>query len=123
MKRIGYAVSTQKSLHCRLPAALSCLAVLIEPGPDGDLVVRGEVDHTNCTFLAASLELAGRGQSDVRLDLRDLEFIDVAGVRAIHSAAAGLEAGGRRLTLVSPRGAVRRVIDLTEFGLMIEDAA
>lgn len=97
--------------------------MLIEPGADGALLVRGEVDHTNCGSLTTSIGAAVADRDEVRLDLRELSFIDVAGVRAIRAAALELEAGGRRLTLVSPRGSVRRVIDLTETSLPIEEAA
>jgi len=50
------------------------------------------VDVLTVGAFTTTLRLAARWpESDIQLDLSDLEFIDVAGVRAIVRAAGGLE--------------------------------
>lgn len=86
--------------------------LLIEPGPAGALILRGEIDRSNSASLARSLEAVAARRDEVRLDLRELSFIDVAGLRAIRNAAEQIEAAGGSLTLVAPRFVVRLVITL-----------
>jgi anti-anti-sigma factor len=86
--------------------------LLVEPGPKGELVLRGEVDHFSCDSLATSLAAAAARKQRVRLDLRALDFIDVAGLRAIVLAAEQLRARGGEVTLISPQSIVTHVMSL-----------
>jgi anti-anti-sigma factor len=99
--------------------------LLVEPGPRQELVLRGEVDCSNSSSLTHSLEAAIARKSELRLDLRELSFIDVAGLRALGRAGERLEAAGGRLTLISPRLLMTRLLAMLEIDgpLTIEEAA
>ena len=80
-------------------------------GP-GALRLSGEVDVTNVPSLSSALRSTVEGRSALLLDLGGLEFIDVAGMRAIQRAALGLAARGGELTVLSPRPLVRRMVTM-----------
>lgn len=63
------------------------------------LRVAGEVDRGSCEPLARALETAATRPGDVTLDLSDLEFIDLAGLRVLVDTATRL-APDRRLHLL-----------------------
>jgi anti-anti-sigma factor len=86
--------------------------LLVERGPNGDAVLRGEVDSHSCGSLAKSLSATIARSDAVRLDLGDLSFIGAAGLQVIRDAAREIDARGGCLTLISPRPAVRQVIGL-----------
>jgi anti-anti-sigma factor len=62
------------------------------------LALAGDIDASNADQVARWLSAALAGGADVTLDLSQLEFCDIGGLRAIVAAAAALE-GGRRLVL------------------------
>ncbi|MFI0367804.1 STAS domain-containing protein [Actinomadura sp. 1N219] len=69
------------------------------------LVLSGEIDVSNAGDLTRALEAAGgRSPGDVHVDLTDVDFVDVAGLRAFNLAARDLDENGRMLVLhaVSP---------------------
>lgn len=77
------------------------------------LRITGEIDRGNRHLLARALDwtlLAG--SEDIHLDLSDLTFIDVAGVRLIVVAAARLSPG-HELILGPVSPVVRRLLMLT----------
>lgn len=78
-------------------------------GP-GALRLSGEVDVTNVPSLSSALRSTAEGRAAVLLDLAALEFIDIAGLRAIERAAEGLAARGGELTMLSPRPVVARMV-------------
>ena len=78
-------------------------------GP-GALRLSGEVDVSNVPSLSSALRSTGEGRLALLLDLEGLEFIDVAGMRAIQRAALGLAARGGELTVLSPQPLVRRMV-------------
>lgn len=80
-------------------------------GP-GALRLSGEVDVSNVPSLTSALRATADGRSALVLDLAGLDFIDVAGMRAIRDAALGLAIRGGELAVLSPRPAVERVIGL-----------
>jgi anti-anti-sigma factor len=99
--------------------------LLVEPGPERALVLRGQVDHLNTRSLLRSLEAAGARQDQLRLDMRELSFIDVAGLRAVGQTGERLASRGGQLTLVSPCRLVERLVPLLGIDetLTIEPAA
>ncbi|MEV4112244.1 STAS domain-containing protein [Nonomuraea sp. NPDC049695] len=77
------------------------------------LRVTGEVDYGNHQRLAGALHRAVlTGDGDIRMDLGELAFIDVSGLRVIVAAAARLSPP-RRLILDPISPAVRRLLAVT----------
>jgi len=91
------------------------------------LSVAGAVDTTTVPALAAVLNkrAAAAGHEDIRLDVAGLEFIDVAGLRAIVETAGRLQGRVLRMTNLAP--ALRRVVSLVGWdqspGLEFDDEA
>jgi anti-anti-sigma regulatory factor len=77
---------------------------------DGTVAVAGELDMDACAYLAARLGALG-GDEDLVLLTCDLDFADVAGCRALVSAAEQL-GDGRRLVLPDPSAQLERVLGL-----------
>jgi anti-anti-sigma factor len=78
----------------------------------GLLRVAGSVDPTTSGALASRLRLARQlAEARLYIDLADLEFIDVAGVRAIVRGAAALEPG-RNLVVQRLAPALRKVFGI-----------
>lgn len=76
--------------------------------------VRGEVDLVTAPELAAVLDaVIGRGYISVVLDLDQLAFMDVQGLRAIASGVGRLESVGGTLTIRSAPTLVLRILDIT----------
>ncbi|MEU0674007.1 MEDS domain-containing protein [Streptomyces sp. NPDC006172] len=114
----------------RLDAFQSCHGAAVEPEPlhsdsslrlipafqQGRRALRvvGSVDHRNTDALAAALENTLTWPGDVRVDMSELEFIDLAGVRALAGAAARLEEG-RRLNVVELAPLLCQVINMVGF--------
>ncbi len=100
------------------------LAHLSGRGPR--LALHGEVDTTEAAHVRTALvDLAGElppGHlpGEVELDLSDLDFIDVAGGRALHGARDDLAGCGIGLRVTGARRHVRRCLDL--FDLVPEPA-
>lgn len=102
---------------------LAVYELLIEPGAEGEIVVRGQVDHSNRESLERSLTAAAARRRDLRLDVRELSFIDGAGLRAIGQTAERLQAAGGSLTLLHPQPLVKRLLGLFELAgpVQVED--
>lgn len=75
------------------------------------LYVSGELDSTSCADLkrAVGRELDGQG-GEFHLDLGGLTFMDSRGAQALLALHRRVESLGRRLVIVSPPGAVHRVL-------------
>jgi anti-anti-sigma regulatory factor len=70
------------------------------------------VDVLTVGAVTTTLQLAARWpEPDIQLDLGELEFVDVAGVRAIVHAAAGLEPG-RNLVISRLASRFRKVFEI-----------
>ncbi len=65
------------------------------------------------TLRAEHEGVLARGFGHVVIDLRDLEFIDVAGLRLLLALNAGARRDGWRLSMIQGPPAVRRVFELT----------
>ena len=82
-------------------------------GADETLYVTGELDVASAPALEHAVAHAIDGQGgEFRLDFSGLTFMDSTGARGLMHVHNRVEALGRRLVVVSPTRAVRRVIDL-----------
>jgi anti-anti-sigma factor len=87
-------------------------------GPAALVTLRGELDMLATAELESALE---RLSDDViALDLRDLLFLDTAGLRTILLARDRLSEEERRLVLVRGCQAVQRVFELTRMADRLE---
>jgi len=91
------------------------LSATINDRPDGvRLSLRGEVDYAVRDGLRMALRSAiGRTGRVIEVDLRDVTFLDCAGVGAIVEAQQLAVRAGRTLIVTRHRGVVRRVLDLS----------
>jgi anti-sigma B factor antagonist len=82
------------------------------------LLVRpdGEVDASTCGHLGEVLRTAAREEDggDVVLDLSDVRFMDSSGLGVLLNAHRRLIRAQRRLHLVVPEGAVRKLLRQTD---------
>ncbi len=85
------------------------LRTSVTDGKDKARMVRvsGELDLASTGHLEAACRAPSPG-TNIMLDLSDVDFIDVAGLRAL----LALRPRGEKLTLVSPSEVVRRLITL-----------
>ena len=81
---------------------------------DGHLIAaRGEIDHGTARQLADSLRrVTLDGEGDVVLDLTATSFIDSAGISTLLNGLRRLTRLRRKLIVVCPPGAPRRVFEL-----------
>jgi len=84
-------------------------------GATATVTLRGELDLAATAQLEPELErlIAQPGVSEVALDLRELDFLDSNGLRAVMCAARALDEHDRRLVLVRGSSLVQRVFELT----------
>ena len=92
----------------------SYLTVAVRRQDDSAIVeVGGELDLASSPQLVRALELAWRDQPEVVvIDLGELFFIDMAGLRALLEAQQQATAHDTRLVLARVRRPVRRVLEL-----------
>jgi anti-anti-sigma factor len=83
----------------------------------GWLRIRGEIDASNVDAVREALRVAHRGDVDLHLDVSQLLFCDVNGIRAIAAAAINL-ADGRRLVLHGLDPQLQRVFQVVGWGTM-----
>ena len=76
------------------------------------VVAVGEIDLATVDALQAEMDAAAGETSHVVLDLREVSFIDSAGVRLVLHNVRALEAAGSALSVVRGPAEVRRVFDL-----------
>lgn len=75
--------------------------------------VSGELDLASATQLERALQLAWREQPQlVVIELGELHFIDMAGLRALLEAQRHAEGQGSQLVLAHVRAPLRRVLTL-----------
>jgi anti-sigma B factor antagonist len=72
----------------------------------------GEIDLATVDQLQAEVDAAAGEAKQVVLDLREVSFIDSAGLRLVVQSSRSLEAGGGTLTVVRGPREVQRVFDL-----------
>jgi anti-anti-sigma factor len=78
--------------------------------------VRGEIDLSNADGVLTLIDGArDEDAPGLVVDLRNLEYLDSAGVRLLFRASRSVQASGGRFVAVVPRESpVRRVLDLAE---------
>jgi anti-sigma B factor antagonist len=78
------------------------------------VVVAGELDIASAPMLKDAIKRARQDDADdLVVDLRDLEFMDVSGLRVLIRAHQHAEEAGGRLRLANVRESVRRLLTLT----------
>ena len=94
----------------------------VAPAEDGAVGLRlgGELDLGAIAALETAVaELAPDAR--VEVDLRELEFMDSSGVAALIQLDLRQRAGGGSVRcVVPPDGPVRKLVDLTQLGEMLE---
>lgn len=84
-------------------------------GPEPGALLRGELDLAAVRRLTGLLTNGGAVPGRFVLDLSDLEFIDLYGIRTIGDARDQLVAEGGELVVRGPQSAIRRAIELCGF--------
>jgi anti-anti-sigma factor len=91
----------------------------IDESRDGERVVvavRGEVVMATAPRLRAALERAAAEASEVRVDLREVQFMDSTGLSALVAAHQALD----RLVIVCPPGPGRRALEVSGLLKLLE---
>jgi anti-anti-sigma factor len=94
--------------------ALADLQVDEEWLGDGHLIVaRGDIDHATSPLVADALRRATlEGEGHVVVDLTETAFIDSAGISTLLNGLRRLTRLRRKLYVVCPEGAARRVFEV-----------
>lgn len=95
------------------PVSSDGLRLVVLGGPDVTIVVSGELDLASAERLRDAAAGINHGPHLVTIDVRDVSFVDVAGLGALSLAAAGLEAAGNRV-LVLPSSSVSWLLEKLE---------
>lgn len=106
---------------------MSSLVSTVQPGPYGPatfscrstplpgrvhIVPRGELDIATVPELDRSLRIAAAAESEVILDLRELEFIDCTGGQLLIAASRHIGQLGGRLRVIDGTGEVAWLLRL-----------
>jgi anti-anti-sigma factor len=115
------ALATHRYVAGKLPVP-SPSRFRVLPQPDGSFRLAGELDIAEADLLAEVLDRSSSGADQVDLDLGDLRFIDVAGMRALCRPALR---GTARVVLHRPGRLVRKVLELLDVegipGVLVHD--
>ncbi len=85
------------------------------------LALRGELDMLSAPLLAREIEAACRtAPARIVLDLGELSFTDVSGLRAILDAARSARRDGRSLAIANPLPHIVRLLELTAIDQSLE---
>jgi anti-anti-sigma factor len=82
--------------------------------------LRGEVDISTLPALELALEILVERAGDATIDLYELTFIDVSGLRALARAAIRLGSTGRRLRLRDANTQTRHILCLLGWAELFE---
>jgi len=97
---------------------MSDLSVVEVDARDGVPIVRvsGEIDLSNADEVLTSIESAAVGNAPgLVVDLRELVYLDSAGVRLLFQASRSVaSSGGRLVVLVAPDSPARRVLEIAD---------
>jgi anti-sigma B factor antagonist len=85
------------------------------------VVLAGELDIASAERLERELAvIEGNSPGTLVLDMRQVEFIDSTGLRALIAADARARSGGRRLAIVPGSNAVERLLSVTKLDQRLE---
>ena len=84
----------------------------IDQTPNNTLVVEGVIDSHTADQLMERLQDLGT-ESDITLNLQQVEFIDSSGLRIIITSHQDLASAGHRLVLDGISDAVARLLEIT----------
>ena len=100
------------------------MQVVATAGPASKTVqlrIEGELDLASAPELASALErLLAADHQVVVLELRDLSFLDCAGMRPIRSALCALRGRGGMLVIRHPQPLVERALRISGFEEALE---
>jgi anti-anti-sigma factor len=82
--------------------------------------LRGELDIASTERLDHELQALENDAAVIVLDLREVEFIDSTGVRALIAADERARSNGRRLVVVRGSTAVDRLLSVTQLDRRLE---
>jgi anti-sigma B factor antagonist len=120
----GTRVSTAAHVRAQhwLPPRVHGIDVLTV---DGTAVVspQGELDAYEAPHLSAALNQAGLAGRGVVVDLDGVTFMDSTALGVVVRAVRELGEAGRRVRVVLPRGAARRVFEITTVDRVLPVAA
>lgn len=98
--------------HDRTSIGAFAIGVREEPGTI-TISVAGDLDIDTAPRLKATIDGLVDRDADLRLDVRDLEFLDSSGLNVLLGASYACQQGGRTFRLVEVTDLVRRVLDIT----------
>jgi anti-sigma B factor antagonist len=104
------------------PNAKSLLDLSVSGGPDTVIHLRGDLDPATAPALDAALADAAADPevNSIAIDLSGLSFLDSSGLRVFVVAREAMRARGAAFTLRAPTANVRRLLDVTGLGEVIE---
>jgi anti-sigma B factor antagonist len=89
--------------------------LLVQADGQASLTLIGDIDITTAdTVSQAARDSLTQHPAGLSLDLRSLNFCDVAGVRALLSARREADAVQAKFRLIAPQAHVLRIFDLTD---------
>jgi anti-anti-sigma factor len=95
---------------------------LIEVSPEGTLTLRlcGNIDVTNIAEIEAALRQALQDRrANLVLDLREVTFLDSAGLRLILQARRWQQRSRRELSVMAGSGVVRHLLEVSGLTLIL----
>ena len=99
------------------PFEIAC----VDDGPETRLALRGELDMLSAPLLARQIDaVEGRKPARIVLDLGELSFMDVSGLRAILDAARSARRDGRTVAVANPMPHIIRLLELTAIDQTLE---
>lgn len=104
------------------PNAKSLLDLAVQGGAETVIKISGDLDPATAPALEAALAdaVADPEVSSIAVDLSGLTFLDSSGLRVFVVAREAMRAREAAFTLRSPSANVRRLLDVTGLGEVIE---
>ena len=88
-------------------------SLTVDVGPDGILVVHGDIDIAGGPILDRAILEREPTTADVVIDLGDVSFIDSSGLRSLLGAAQRARARDGRVVLRNVRPEITRLLEIT----------
>jgi anti-anti-sigma factor len=99
------------------PFEVSC----VETPEHVRLALRGELDMSSAPMLTRELqEVEAHEPREILLDLTELSFMDVTGLRTILDAARRARRAGRAIVIANPLPHILRLLELTAIDQTLE---